>query len=410
MVAVSNPSIDRFDDCHSPAADELAVATEEVEFLCDCLVQALNDPIERSQEPSASSIASHSPVQTEADVVDGFVLVGEATALSGSSVHIEVLELIEPDRTDAETTRAMEGLREFVEREERTCAAETANRLEPANGLQVDTQIDPPLLPWAERADLSQVRQLSAEVIEKVNQLEQRLDASHEQLTQLLTLQATETRSKKQSTQRFWVLGLAGLAVLAGLGVWESQRDRKISNRAAASEVLRAIDLLNQIDGLALSGTFVGGNVTLTGTAYPGVDVEEMARTFGQIGGVKSVTHTIKTISPAFSTRVYFEVNSATVISQDIEGKLRPIQQAMQQYPQLRLKIIGHARAGERANGQSNLALARSQAVQTLLEHLGIDRRRTLALSHSASPSDVTPNPSSWLSQYVRFETTMGDR
>lgn len=418
MVAVSNPSMDQFDDCGPQAGDLLAFATEEVEFFFDCLVQAISEPIDQYQEVSASGVASNSAVQqTEADVVDTFVLVGEATASSVSSVQIELLELLEPDRTDADTTRAMEGLLEFVAREEHTCPTEDANLSELARLRQVNTQLAQRLLQLEEQCQMSDLRQLSAEAIAKVNHLEERLDASHEQLTQILTqtsqiltLQATETRCKEKSKKQFFALALAGLAVLGGLGVSVLSRTRQQGDRAAASEVQRAIVLLNQMDGMALSATFDAGNVTITGIAPQTAGLEEMARTFGRIPGVKTVTNTIEIASPAISTRVYFEVNSATVVSPDLDAKLRPIQQVMQQYPQLQLKIIGHAHGGERANGRSHLARERAQAVQTLLVKLGLERRRTLALSRPGPPPNVAPNSQPWLSQCVRFETTMGDR
>ena len=71
---------------------------------------------------------------------------------------------------------------------------------------------------------------------------------------------------------------------------------------------------------------------------------------------------------------------------------------------QLQLKIIGHSHREETSSGSRDLALERAQAVQTILEDIGIDRRRTIALSRPGSPPDVAPNQPRWFSRCVLFE------
>jgi outer membrane protein OmpA-like peptidoglycan-associated protein len=281
---------------------------------------------------------------------------------------------------------------------------------------QLNTQLSERLLQLEQQLDVSHFRQLNDQLSQRVVQLEEELHTSHQQLdrllpqvSELLTLQAAATQAQEKYKQRCLILGLAVGALLVGVGVW-ALSDRRPSDRLVAAEIERSIIALNQIDGMALSAKFDGGNVSLAGTARPSADLEKIAQTFGRIPGVKTVTNTIEIEAVAIPTRLYFDVNSPTVVSRDLEGKLLAIKQVMQENPQLQLKIIGHAHPEERSPGKEDLALERSQAVQTILEDIGIDRRRTIALSRPGSPPDVAPNQPSWLSQCVLFETVMGDQ
>lgn len=418
MVAVSNQFLEKSDDYHPESIDLPSDAIGELDFFFDCLVRVISDEGDDSQEVSASWVATNSAEPVTDDDVGTSEIVPEATASSFPTLQTELLELLEPDRTDVETTQAMEGLLEFLALEGRSQrSASSAQEAELAHLRQLNTQMSERLLQLEEQLDVSHFRQLNNQLSEKVNHLEEQLQASHQQLdrllpqvSQLLTLQAAETRAKETYKKRFFALGLVVCSVLGGLGVWALSRSPRPSNDQVASEVERSIVALNQIDGMALSATFDQGNVSLAGTARQSADLENITRTFGQIPGVKTVTNTVKIEPMAIATRLYFEIDSATVVSQDLDGKLRQIKQVMQQYPQLQLKIIGHTHREEQSNGARDLALERSQAVQTILEDIGVDRRRTIALSRPASPPDVAPNQPSWLSQCVLFETEMGDQ
>jgi outer membrane protein OmpA-like peptidoglycan-associated protein len=418
MAAVSNSLMETSDNDRSESADLPDHTTGELDFFFDCLVRVLGDGGDHSPDVSASLIASNITGQPMNDDVDTSEIVGEVNSSSFPIVRTELLELLEPDRTDVETTQAMEGLLEFLALKSRSPkSASSAQEEELARLRQLNTQMSERLLQLEEQLDVSHFRQLNAQLSEKVNHLEEQLQASHQQLdrllpqvSQLLTLQATETRAKETYKKRFFALGIMVCAVLAGLGIWAINRDRRPSHHQVASEVERSIIALNQIDGMELSATFDQGNVTLAGTARQSVDLEKIAQTFGQIPGVKTITNTVKIEPIAIATRLYFKIDSATVVSQDLDGKLHQIKQVMQQYPQLQLKIIGHTHPEEQSEGQRNLALERSQAVQNILEDIGVDRRRTIARSRPGSPPDVAPNQPSWLSQCVLFETEMGDR
>jgi outer membrane protein OmpA-like peptidoglycan-associated protein len=373
MVAVSNRSSEQSDDCHPESVELPSHGTQELDFFFDFLVQVLGDG-DKSSEVSASWVVNNSASQQTDEAVGTSEIVEETTSSSVPVVQTELLELLEPDRTDVETTRAMERLLEFLAIEGRSSRSASSAKEEELERLrQLNTQMSHRLLQLESQLDVSHFRQLNAQLSQRVAQLEEQLQVSRQQLdrllpqvSELLTLHASEIRAKEQYQKQFLALVLAVCALLAGLGIWAIGGDRRQGDLLISSEIDRSINL-NQIDGMVLSAKFDRGNVILAGTARQSADLEKIAQTFGQIPGVKTVTNTIKIKPMEIATRLYFEVNSATVVSQDLEGKLRQIKQVMQQYPQLQLKIIGHAHQEEPSNKERDLAKERSQAVQTIL-------------------------------------------
>lgn len=169
-----------------------------------------------------------------------------------------------------------------------------------------------------------------------------------------------------------------------------------------ATEVQRVATALNQIGGISISTDFAEGKVTLKGTAIQLTNPENITQAFRQIPGVHSVINHVKIQPFSIATRIYFSRNSVTVEPPDINAKLAPIKQLLRQYPSLQLQIIGYSYPTDRAGTQ--LALMRSQAVQTILEDIGVDRRRLKAVSRKGSPPNVSPAQEHWLSRCVLFE------
>lgn len=171
----------------------------------------------------------------------------------------------------------------------------------------------------------------------------------------------------------------------------------EVEIKAETEQVLRA---LNQIDGIDISTKFNNGILTLTGEALPLTDLAKITQSFYQIKGIDKVDNQI-TIKPLqIPTRIYFSPNSANVSARDIEGKLGQIKEQMQKYPQIQLTITGYRSSQE----NYNLGLKRAENIQTILEDLGIDRRRLIIEDGKQSPPDVQNNSEQWLSRAVIFE------
>ncbi|HIK30726.1 MAG TPA: BON domain-containing protein [Oscillatoriales cyanobacterium M59_W2019_021] len=398
MVVIGNRTVKPSEN-PSAAVEVLPGDAQELNFFFDCLARVLGSEKNENGEISASRVVENGASPGE---------VGEAEEFEFSELPTpqpNLLALLEPDRTDADTTRAMEGLLEFL------TGNSSAKEDELTRLRELNTQLSQRLLLLEEQSNAEHFRQLNLQLGERVAHLEAQLSASHQQIdrllsqvSELLTRQAAETQAKEKYKRRLIALGLSVGCFVAGWGLWTLIR--RPGDAQIAAEVERTIAAIDRIDGMDLSATFDRGHVSLGGTARQAADFEAISATLSQIPGVKTVTNTIKTAAPAIATRLYFEVNSPTVVPRDLEGKLRQIKQVMQQYPQLHLKIIGHSHPEERG-GEGNLALERAQTVQTMLEDIGIDRRRTIAVSRPGSPPDVAPNQPTWLSQCVLFETEM---
>ncbi|HEY9613694.1 BON domain-containing protein [Allocoleopsis sp.] len=180
--------------------------------------------------------------------------------------------------------------------------------------------------------------------------------------------------------------------------VVDELRDRS----QVVTEVQRVAMALNQIDGISISTDFADGKVTLKGTAIQLTNPENIIQAFKQIPGVQSVINQVKIQPFSIATRIYFNSNSVSVEPRDIDVKLAPIKQLLRQYPSLQLQIVGYSHPTDRAGTQ--MALMRSQAVQTILEDIGVDRRRLRAISRKGSPTNVSPDQEHWLSRCVLFE------
>ena len=169
-----------------------------------------------------------------------------------------------------------------------------------------------------------------------------------------------------------------------------------------AAKVQQVVTALNQIDGISISARFEAGKVTLEGTALQFTNIEKIAETFSKISGVEAVSNQIQIKPGSIASRIYFSQDSERVRSIDIDVKLLPIKQLMQQYPNVKLKIVGYSHSTE--YNRETLALERAQTVQNILEDRGIDRRRMEAFAGKGSPQDVAPNQPRWFSRCVLFE------
>ena len=176
--------------------------------------------------------------------------------------------------------------------------------------------------------------------------------------------------------------------------------DLPINKTEIKAEIEQVLSAFNQIEGIKINTKFDNGILTLTGEALELMDLANITESFARIRGVEQVDNQISVKPLQIPTRIYFSRNSANIFPMDIEGKLIRIKEQMQKYPQTQLKIIGY-----RSNGEyNNLGLKRAQNVQTILEDLGVDRRRLMIEDGKGSPPALKNNQEQWLSQTVIFE------
>jgi outer membrane protein OmpA-like peptidoglycan-associated protein len=206
------------------------------------------------------------------------------------------------------------------------------------------------------------------------------------------------SRDLRHQAEQLTQSSVSGFRLTNDIIVVDEFRDRS----QVATEIQRVARALNQIDGISISTDFADGKVTLKGTAIQLTNPENITQAFKQIPGVQSVINQVKIQPFSIATRIYFNSNSTRVEPRDIDVKLAPIKQLLRKYPSLQLQIVGYSHPTDKAATQ--MALMRSQAVQTILEDIGVDRRRLRAISRKGSPTNVSPDQEHWLSRCVLFE------
>ena len=170
-----------------------------------------------------------------------------------------------------------------------------------------------------------------------------------------------------------------------------------------AAEVKRVTAVLNQIEGVSISSRYGERKVTVEGTVMQMIDAQKIAQSMKQVPGVQSVISTVKLNPLKITTRIYFNVGSATLNSEygEVIGNIKEF---LKQYPQKHLKIIGHSdRQGNLAINQQ-LARKRAEAVRIALVQQGVDPRRLQVVASLNPPADVESSQPLLLSRCVIFE------
>ena len=173
------------------------------------------------------------------------------------------------------------------------------------------------------------------------------------------------------------------------------------------AEVEQLITILNQIDGINISAKFDRGQVILEGTSIQDITSKNITRIFEEVPGVRQVDNQIKIQPFSIAIRIYFNHNSTKIVEGDFDAKIYQVKELLQKYPHLKLKIIGYSHNTEVSD--KNIELQRAQAVETLLEDQGIDRRRIQVVAGKGSPPDIASNQDRWLSRCVVFEIIQSD-
>ncbi|MEC4854148.1 MAG: BON domain-containing protein, partial [Jaaginema sp. PMC 1079.18] len=175
-----------------------------------------------------------------------------------------------------------------------------------------------------------------------------------------------------------------------------------VVDRFVDEEVQQIAQTLNLLAGVDITARFEGGTAILTGTAMQPLDLDSISQSFEQVAGVQAVDNQVEIQQSAIATRIYFGQNATELKPVDIDVKIAPIAQLLRRYPQFKLKILGYGHASE--TNPDDLARQRSQAVQTILEDQGVDRRRLSAIASADLPPNITANQDRWLARCVVFE------
>lgn len=168
-------------------------------------------------------------------------------------------------------------------------------------------------------------------------------------------------------------------------------------------EVERVNALLNQMDGVSISSAYRNRKVTVTGTVMEMEDANKITQAFEKIPGVKSVVNTIKLDPLNIRTRIYFASGSAA-LNPGYEESLASLREFLQQYPEKKIRIIGHSDRTGKAKVNERLALKRATTVRDALVKQGVDPKRLEAIANPKPPNDVEAHQPHLLGRVVLFE------
>ncbi|AFY36662.1 OmpA/MotB domain protein [[Leptolyngbya] sp. PCC 7376] len=172
------------------------------------------------------------------------------------------------------------------------------------------------------------------------------------------------------------------------------------------AEVVRLTDVFNQNENTIITTEYSDRQVTVSGHLRTEVQLQQIADGFSQIPGVDNVL--IASTAKAFpiDQRLYFGTNAKAINPKDAQEKLPSIQEFLQQYPDMKLRIIGHIHPSE-TEQKASLAEQRAIAVRDSLLGLGIAEARLEIVAAPSAPPNLTQADDSWLSRCVRFERIM---
>ncbi|MFP4007422.1 MAG: OmpA family protein [Spirulinaceae cyanobacterium] len=182
------------------------------------------------------------------------------------------------------------------------------------------------------------------------------------------------------------------------------------------AEVQRILELVNDQPGVDITAKYEPrfddkkqlqpGVVAIAGTIERLEDAIAVTQAFNDVPGVGKITNTVKVDITGLDLRLYFGIGSAQLQSTDLSTKIPLIQQQLQQYPNIKLQLIGYSPTDE-PNSSLDLAQQRANAVKNALIQRGIEAERLSIVGQVGRPSDVTATAADWLSRCVLLEVKL---
>jgi outer membrane protein OmpA-like peptidoglycan-associated protein len=178
---------------------------------------------------------------------------------------------------------------------------------------------------------------------------------------------------------------------------------------AIQSEIQRLTAMFNQNENVIINTNYQNHQLQVEGYIRNQKKAQEITKAFQSIPGIESVVITLQAKAFPIDQRIYFNYNSARLNPRDLEGKIRPITQFLEQYPDMKINIIGHADpTGDESRNQI-LARERAIAVKKALEDQGIEADRLEIAAMIQLPPGINPYYPLWFGRCVRFERIISD-
>ncbi|WP_017305074.1 OmpA family protein [Spirulina subsalsa] len=171
-----------------------------------------------------------------------------------------------------------------------------------------------------------------------------------------------------------------------------------------ANTVAVVASLLNRSNNINLTAGYQPGTVILRGNFNNPEDYKLIVESFDQIPGIETV-NTAQLLPEFLRERVFFEMGSSRVPFGSLSNaRVNQIRNFLAEYPEIGLRIVGHADGSGPAQSNQELAMERAKNVQSVLLSQGLDPERLAINGTAEPPPEVETNDSADRSRVVRFE------
>lgn len=170
-------------------------------------------------------------------------------------------------------------------------------------------------------------------------------------------------------------------------------------------EIQRLTRLFNQQSQVAIETKYQPPVLNLKGFVLDESTYQTISQSFSQIPGIEQIIFNVSQKLPIVVQRIYFVSGSSELDFADNFSKINAVEELLQQYPQLNLKLTGHSDGIGASEINQQLAKERCQNVKAALVSRGVDSNRLVADCDSLLLTKNTDNnQATWSKRYVSFE------
>ncbi len=173
-------------------------------------------------------------------------------------------------------------------------------------------------------------------------------------------------------------------------------------------EIQRLTNLFNQQPRVNIETSYQPKTLTINGFILDQSIYRTINQTFSQIPGVEQIIFEVARQLPMVQERIYFESDSEQLDFADNLSKINALEQLLNLYPQLHLKLSVSSDGRGSTKINQRLGKKRCQSVKTALVARGIEPKRLVTNCDSVFlPSDAEDNQANralWSKRYVSFE------
>ena len=180
--------------------------------------------------------------------------------------------------------------------------------------------------------------------------------------------------------------------------------DVPVNPSLITGEIQRLTALFNQQSGTIIETFYQPKTLTIKGFILNQSDLKSINQAFQAIPGINQIIVNVANKLPIVKQRIYFERGSSQLNYADNSSKIEAVKQLLNQYPQLRLKLIVYSDGEGSIEINQKLATERCQNILTALVAQGIEPTRLVMNCDWPLIPRNKDNQPTWSSRYVSFE------